>query len=120
MTISNIVCVDCGFKTVHHSDFTTGYGIDANNRHVCFECCGKRDAQTMREKGKYMLYYSSGKITNWPGTLSFTPYFSRESQHNIGGKRIDFWFMFEGRVWHGYQIGRWNEIAHVRQTKAVA
>jgi hypothetical protein len=120
MTISNIVCTNCRFKTVYHDDITTGYGKNADGQIFCFDCCGKEDAQTMIKNGQYTLYYVNGKVTNWPGTLSFNVYGVRKSRHNFGGNRFDFWFNFDNSVWHGYQIGNFNEIAHVRRTKEVA
>jgi hypothetical protein len=117
MTISKIICAGCGYKTVHHSDFTTGYGRDNQNRIWCFDCCGKRDANEMKQNKKTVLYFHDGYVTNWPSTLKLKVQYTKESRHNFGGKRIDFWFNFDGFIWHGYQIGQYNEIAHCKQTK---
>ena len=76
----------------------------------------------MINTGKATLYYTkqgdAWTVTDWPGRLSFPALGRKTSWHNIGRERVDFWFVGpDGFVWHGYQIGDWNQIAHCKRTK---
>ena len=77
----------------------------------------------MVETGKATLYLdrTRSEVTDWPGMLRFHAMGFSASWHNMAGKngRVDFYFRGpDGFVWHGYQIGNFNEIAHCRRTKA--
>jgi len=114
-------CSDCGeVKPVHHGRITTGYGYDEYDNIVCFECCGKRDAATMRETGKATLYLTSDKgeyfVSNWPSTLKLSAYV-RRGRHNIAGKRYDAWFWFENTKWYGVTYGDNTQICHCKRLK---
>jgi len=76
-------CDQCKEEKVYHSDFTTGYARDRENRIICFDCCGKNDADMMRnlkpgEKtdGLYLVKRDNGHgailnyLENWCGTFS--------------------------------------------------
>ena len=90
-----------------------------------FRCaqCGENDARDMRATGKGFMYLSkndAGKweCTNWPGTLRIPVLNVKHSFHNFAGRngRADFWFIFDGSVWHGVNIGH-GQNARVRRTK---
>jgi hypothetical protein len=58
------------------------------------------------------------EVTNWPGTLRFHVTRHWTSKHNLGGTRTDVWFTGpDGHLWHGVQIGEWNQICHSKRTK---
>ncbi len=118
-------CDECGNHIVHESDLTTGYGLDDQHRNICFACCGMRDRQFMIDTGdsrQLPLYLTvkdgKGELTNWPGTLRFGVTCHRASRHNFGGTRTDVWFTGpDGHVWHGFQVGEWNQVCHCKRTK---
>src|SRR5678809_1488015 len=94
-------------------------------RDRCYDCCAEVDRQWMRENGRISLYLSRDDgghwyVSNWPGSLKFDPLRQSTGRHNIGGHRHDVWFRFEGEVWHGVQIGEWNQVCHCRRTKYAA
>jgi len=124
--------LDCGHVPSEHSSFTTGYGIDADGKKHCYQCCAENDRKTMRDTGKICLYLcpndslksqpqwngsGSHKVTNWPGSLEFPTHYIKTGRHNIAGVRYDFWFQFEGEQWHGVQYGDNTQIAHCQRTK---
>lgn len=98
----------------------TGYGYAAENRHkkVCYDCCAKRDRLRMSATGRIALYLHDGRVTNWPGTLTFTVVWQRRSRHNTGGKRTDVWFTGpHGYVWHGYKCSDNTELLNCRRVE---
>ena len=105
--------------TPEHSTITSGYGLDKNNKKVCYACCGEQDKKAMIEDGKTVLYFDESKktVTNWPASLVFKVLNIRKSWHNFAGVRYDYWFIFDGYVWHGYTIGDSTQIAHCKRTK---
>lgn len=121
-------CAQCG--EIHPlgspGGFSTGYGYyhDAEPQvPICYKCCGEEDARDMRATGKGFMYLSkndAGKweCTNWPGTLRIPVLNVKHSFHNFAGRngRADFWFIFDGSVWHGVNIGH-GQNARVRRTK---
>lgn len=110
--------LECGHPASAHSEFTTGYGVNpTTGSRACCQCCAQEDTDFMRKYGEAVLYFDGAKITNWPGSLVFQPTSIRKSRHNFGGWRYDFWFWFENTLWHGYQIGDMNQIAHCKRTK---
>lgn len=121
-------CAECGQHVVHESDLTTGYGLDRQQRKVCFDCCGTRDRQSMIDTGhsRHLPLYLSSKdgkyeVTNWPGTLRFKVTRHWTGRHNMGGTRTDVWFVGpDGHLWHGVQIGEWNQVCHCKRTKQKA
>jgi len=127
-------CDQCKTTVVHNSTFTTGYGYNAKDEKICFDCCAVNDRHSMIEDGdskrlplylnkkpisKNGLFYQ-WKITNWPGTLVFTAYCSKNGRHNLAGKRIDVWFRGpDGHVWHGWQVGDSTTIVHCKRTREI-
>ena len=125
--LNQFTCADCGqTKTTDVNSCTTGYGTfrneDGTDKKVCFECCGKQDLQWMRDKGWNDMYLvkegPAHYVTNWPGTLKIKVGNVKSSWHNMAGRdgRRDFWFPFEGHLWHGVNIG-WGQVARCRKTK---
>lgn len=129
--MKNFYCSQCKEEKPRQTIGGTGYAIKGNGHKICYQCCAIIDRQEMIEEGKIVLYHmpadgskpwNHGKITNWPGTLSFPVSGSSKSFHNFAGKdgRTDFWFKGpDGHIWHGYQIGHYNQIAHCKRTKEV-
>jgi hypothetical protein len=134
-------CADCGkvAELGAHDGCGTGYGYDAQNRVICYACCGARDLAAMLETGRACLYltcdaptprqrphagsfdYAPYRLTNWPGTLEFKARGARIGRHNFAGRRYDVWFKGpDGHEWHGVTYGDNTQICHVRRTKSVA
>lgn len=118
-------CGDCGKIKPVQTNGGTGYGYaddSPDSPPICYECCGKRDAEAMERDGKAILYLIRGgdgklKITNWPGTLTVHSQFEyRKSRNNFGAPRTDVWFRFNGRDWHGVNLGD-SEILRCRRLK---
>ena len=108
----------------------TGYGVNRQGRKVCYECCALQDRAAMLKTGKAVLYLSTdsnpvipghnrvvGKVSNWPGTLSFPIYGVRKGNHNIAGVRYDVWFTVSGENWHGTQYGNNTQLIHCKRIK---
>lgn len=125
--------LECGHLESKHSDFTTGYGVDAKGNRYCYACCAENDKAYMREHGEITLYlthdsyngegktifhgaFRDGKVTNWPGSLTF-PARVKRGKHNIAGYRYDTWFMFEGKEWHGVQYGENSQLCYCKVNK---
>lgn len=136
--------LDCGHPPSPHSDFTTGYGVDASGRKHCYACCADNDRASMAETGRATLYLTEDTpstaagmidwaqardvhwiggrrvtlaVTNWPGSLRLNVMRARESRNNWGARRIDVWFRCDGREWYGVNVGD-NQILHCRRVKA--
>ena len=113
---------DCGHIAVSDG-FSTGYGIDIAEKKICFECCGKRDAEDLIQKGGLVGYLvkegNNYYFTNWPATLKIRVLSFRKSWHNMTGKdgRTDFWFMFKNQSFHGVNIGHNSQVARVKRVK---
>lgn len=123
--------LDCGHEPseVENTGIFTGYGQDSNGKKHCYACIAEMDRKTMIETGhsrNLPLYWgkqADGQwwVANWPGSLKFKPLRIHEGKHNIGGTRDDVWFDGpDGHVWHGVQIGQWNQILHAKRTKELS
>ena len=113
------ICCVCG-KSIHGDGIGTGHGIDEHGNKVCYECCGKRDAEQLAalEPGTPMYLYLSGEyVTNWPGTLKIRIIGQRTGRHNIAGTQTNVWFRYGGRNYHGTQYGNDSEICRVTALK---
>jgi hypothetical protein len=112
-------CFVCKETKTHEDDLTTGYGRDKHNHKICFDCCGKRDAETLRtlRTGQKTAMYLVGdkQITNWPGTLKIDVSRVRKGNHNMAGKRIDVWFAFSGFNYHGVTYGDNTQICYINK-----
>ena len=134
MEKGDVTHCDCGHDAVSDG-FTTGYGVDRDGKKTCFACCGEEDKRTLRETGVlrgYLTYdqepkvwsrkgyeaVKNGAFTNWPGTLRL-PIIERvkRSLNNWGAPRIDFWIVWEGRRYHGVQVGESSQCATIRLVK---
>jgi hypothetical protein len=118
----SFLCAKCGLKKPVQNQGGTGYATNDANERVCYACCADVDREYLRSHDRISLYLSKDKtghyeITNWPGTLRFSPYRVREGRHNIAGSRYDAWFSFEGAGWHGVQYGENTQIIHCRKAK---
>lgn len=125
-----IVCEQCD-KVCKPAKHTDGYRLQGDKT-ICFDCCGVLDREEMNKTGRAVLYLSvesqnvgpepgrrlfSGKVSNWPGTLSFKVT-GTCGRHNIAGRRYDVWFTDEnGREWHGVTYGDWTQLCHCKRTK---
>lgn len=131
--------IGTGYGSIRLKDIGPGYGpflerlfvthIHANPDDMldfCYACCAEIDKHQLRMlqgTAKYSLYLSHGKetkyvVTNWPGTLSLPVAYSTESKTNWGHQRIDVWFRFEERWYHGRnQNLQSNELLHVNHIK---
>lgn len=127
-------CDQCG-AVKESQGLGTGYGVvsgpDGDKKH-CYECCGVNDMKYMIENGVMVLYLTCEpasrmrspegrstrcKVTNWPGTLSFSGY-STVGRHNIAGWRYDVWFKGpDGYEWHGVTYGDNTQICRCKRTK---
>jgi hypothetical protein len=118
--MKTIKCSKC--KKVCVSDgITAGYGIDKNNKKVCFECCSKEDKEKLLKSkigDKFTFYYSGGHISNWPGTFKIPIHQIRNNKHNWWGvKRVDVWFTFEGMNFWGLHVGSSHQLMTVTRIK---
>ena len=135
-------CADCGAQFIP-TEHTTGYGVSKDNKRICYACCGLRDRVDMIATGKAVLYLTldegalhrghivnmgvdgamakPGKVSNWPGTLSFTvqPGTVKRGRHNFAGNRYDVWFIGpDGANWHGVQYGDNTQLCHCTRIKS--
>jgi len=96
----------------------TGYGINNDNKKVCYVCCAKLELANMLETGKAVLYFCKDKVTDWSGELSFKVLEQRNSRHNMARVRYDYWFKTpDDKLWHGFTIGDFTQIAHCKRIK---
>lgn len=132
---NNAVCAYCGAEIAPKKvgSMFANYGTDKNGQTVCFACCAEEDKRDMRANGKITLYLTgvvpkirkgyvindAWAISNWPGSLKFDPIKQRVkvSQTNWGLDRYDTWFVFEGMIWHGVNIGSSSQLLHCKRTK---
>ena len=104
--------LDCGHPESDHSDFTRGYGKDAEGHRYCYDCCHARDLDSMARDGRIDAYLSSdgNSITNWPGNKLATV--MQEYQTSAGGfaRRTEITRVVaraaDGSLWHGRGPGR--------------
>jgi hypothetical protein len=129
MSEHRFVCADCGQEKVHVNPDGcggTGYGIVREGgieKKVCYDCCGKRDRADMAATGRAVLYLTKKDgnlvVTNWPGTLVIRVRASSNGCHNLARSRVDVWFDdFDGREWHGVQLGENSQICRCRRSRA--
>lgn len=135
---ANKICFECNQECIPEANsMGTGYGLNENDQPICYACCALIDIKRMSEDGKAVLYLqeiegarefnakklgnawlkATHKITNWPGTLEIPIYKVKVGNHNMAGKRYDFWFVFKDQTWHGTQYGDNTQIAHCKRVK---
>ena len=122
METTKFIC-DCGHPA-GDSEISTGYGRDNNGKTFCYECCAEMDREYLRKNGVLSGYFTTDKdgknwFSNWPGSFKLPVNDTLKSWHNFAGKngRTDFWLWFEGKRYHGVQIGHNNECATIRILK---
>lgn len=123
----------------------TGYGYASDTGEVrCYKCCAESERESMRSTGKTVAYITrkpdagmepliarnSGrhkplgflvardwKVSDWPGELSLNVMRIKRSEHNWHNVyRLDVWFVFEGYIWHGVNLGD-NDLLRCKRTK---
>ena len=116
--------LDCGHTPSAHSEHTTGTAHTRDEKEICWTCAALMEIGEMCKAGKATLYWSKyaspvgWRVSNWPGFLMFEHIRVTSGQHNIGRTRDDVWFVGpDGYIWHGVQIGEWNQILHAKRTK---
>ena len=124
--MNHFTCADCGESKPVNPSGGTGYAVFTENgteSKICYECCGIRDAEYMRDNDRITLYLvrnDAGRdmVTNWPGTLEM-PAGVQSGRHNIAGVRYDAWFRApDGRKWWGVSYGDNTQLIHCRKLKA--
>ena len=134
---SNPNLLDCGHPPTPTNGGGTGYGKDNDDKSFCYECCGERDRQELRDMkpGDRTIHYLcvdlddkrpgaaiGYTVQNWPGTMKIKV--DRSKQSSIRNRqaalgyvgRIDVWFTFEGRRFHGFNMGD-NMVLRIRRIK---
>lgn len=123
------VCDDCDEAIASPGQLSfdyyggTGYGI-VDGRKVCYACCGKRDRQTMIDRGIFTGYLTVDRhgmrFVNWPDSLRFDVAEHRRSEASCFGRRIsriDAWFRGpDGFMWHAVCRGD-MDLATARRLK---
>lgn len=109
--------LDCGHEPSAHSEITTGYGIDSDDKKHCYGCCALKDKERMKQEGKITLYLVKNEVTNWTGSLRFPVTYQKRGNHNIAGVRYDVWFWVDGEKWHGIQYGDNTQICRCKRIR---
>lgn len=115
--------LDCGHEPTIIGDgiFGAGYGVDANGKTWCYQCCADLNRLQMLETGDIWLYLTGEtqpEVINWPGTLRFKTAITWRGKHNWGLEITFFRFIGpDGAVWSGRLIGNNSEMVHCRRTK---
>lgn len=115
--------LNCGHAPSKHGPYTTGYGT-IDGKRQCYDCCAAIERQAMVDTGRATLYLTFDDdtaryiVTDWPGHLRFICTRHTSSPHNIGRKQEHVWFTGpDGKWWHGYHVGDFNQIVHCRRLK---
>lgn len=78
------------------------------------------EREWIRQTGRAVLYLTKRPggwvVTNFTGSLVIEPGLVQKGSHNWGCDRYDVWFAFEGRRWHGVNIGD-NELLRCKRLK---
>jgi hypothetical protein len=126
MPITPSFIADCGHVIPELPDGHcggTGYGVDANGKKSCYECCAKEEREFMIANGSTTLYLTKRdngmwNITDWAGKLSFNVREIRTSRYGggFGSQRTDAWFIGpDMHIWHAINRGD-MQIARCRRT----
>lgn len=118
--MTTFTCHSCKTKKTVDSTFTSGYGLNSQGKKLCYVCCAKVELEYMRDHDKNILYFTGDHVTDWTGELKFELLNVKKGKHNMAGIRYDYWFIFDGFIWHGYTIGNNTQIAHCKKTKETA
>lgn len=121
-----LTLLDCGHPPSSHSHITNGYGVTPDGKKLCYDCCAKREKESMLTTGRALLYLTHNtsqlnpfyELTDWPGHLRFRVFHMRKGRHNIARVRYDVWFMGPDDVrWHGVQYGDNTQVTYCRRVK---
>lgn len=142
--ISTIACAQCSKPiTPEPGSCGTGYGIDRQDRKVCYACCAENDRAEMIATGRMGLYltvpesalkreewnrvvgmqtnHPDIKVSNWPGSLAFKAC-ARRIKGSAFGRPISgyyAWFVGpDGYVWSGRNMGD-SQIIRAKRTREV-
>lgn len=125
-------CSQCKAVKPVQTSGGTGYGYNKDKDAICYACCGVNDLEEMMTQGRITLYLTcepahhlqrpegrnrKGKVSNWPGTLSFDCY-TTVGYHNIARTRYNVWFWGpDGHRWYGVTYGEYTQICRCKRTK---
>ena len=116
-------CSRCGAEiVVNTGSGAAGYGVSRDGEKVCYGCCAEEDRQHMWDNDSITIYLTKDKegkmwVSNWPGSLNLRALVTA-GRHNWAKRRVDAWFVFEGRAWHGVQYGHFSELCYCKKLKA--
>lgn len=114
-------CDQCNEEIIREEgSLTTGYGVDKSGNKVCHKCCGENDSKKLALSvpgDRFTFYLTKEGITNWSGTLIIPTSSTSKSRHNWGLTRTDVWFRHQGNNFHGYSIGEFTQVLHVKRIK---
>ncbi len=91
--------------------------VEAHNRELA-----QAEIEHAKQTGRAIFYLFSregftGDVGNWTGEHRWHIRHSRDSWHNMAGKRTDLWFTGpDGKNWHGVNIGD-NDIVRCKRVK---
>lgn len=118
-------CKSCG-KVCKPDGIFTGYAVDGDGNHYCYECAAEREARALRELAvgestHLYLVVREGKwfVRNFTGLLSIPLYYVKVGRHNFAGTRYDFWFEYHDNMYHGVVYGKDAQLARVKRIKGV-
>jgi hypothetical protein len=118
--IEAVMC-DCGHMSTP-TDYTPGYGTDAEGKTHCFPCCSKNEQALLERMGRGVLYLvekdGRRELTDWPGVFRVPVLACHIGRHNFASKRYDVWFRMPSDpfIWHGVTYGDNTQICHIRRT----
>lgn len=113
-------CHNCGqTKPINYAGGTgfARYLRAMDDFKLCYQCCAIGDALTMAGSDSIVLYLHDGKVSNWPGTLSFVPSSITKGRHNMARFQYSVRFTAFGNEWTGRQVGDQTEILRCRRVK---
>ena len=101
--------LDCGHAESPHSEITRGYGVDAQGKKHCYDCCTARDVADLRDTSRPFTAYIScdgRSVTNWPGRPLMRIYSHHTGRAGFGGE-MHYWRAVDvhGQHWHGKNSG---------------
>ena len=115
-------CSRCKEKiSVKPNSITTGYATDDKENKICYDCCGKIDADWLIQHVRSTYYLTETcdgyEVINWPGTMRIPVRSHKSGRHNFARTRTDVWFQFRDRYFHGVQYGDNSQLLHIRRLK---
>ena len=113
---------DCG-HIAKANGVGTGYGKDRQGRVLCYACCAKQTADSMKDGKPVTLYWDPNKdqVTDWSGHLRLNPARIRTQRTYVFGRkqtRTDVWLTYAGHTWHGWHAAQWHDPITLRVVKS--